>query len=441
MPTMSNYYRRQASFEEQQLYDHWLACRKLATPDQLLERFLHLFIDGEHYPDPDIVTALNTVIFSRWAEQEFKYVLNRCCRILVNYWWFQSHLRWAIVELVRLFDVPPQRPPLTPFERRLRQFVRQFTKTEEYLALKRLAQVVEETVEAGSVPHQLFAQTQTTTRKSLDRNEADRKPLGSLIHRYPYLYPYCLGDDSSDVGQQAVQQLQAERQERYERDLSRYVTYLIQQSQDLIRPGFTHSYQNPTLLTDEQLKKAVRYFAGKVDGDNTIRDSARQLLIYNSQPGQSYQGFKEQLYSYLTTAIDHENPKYGKHHFNNWLHTQLSTTLPDNDRQPLNGFLIGKTCHHLLDCLVSSPQYSSNHLIFIDLINNIGATATIGLVMKILLLYNNLKSNLERRFSLLFRHYEHVRDGVEWLINSLENFQIALSIHYGSVNFPCLNQL
>lgn len=429
-------YLQQPSREEQLIYDHLLERRKLDYPEDVLERFLSLFIDGSTYSDPKILEAVHRVAMSRLAEQEFKYLLSRCCRILTNYWWFQPHFRWAVVELVELLSLATPGVAATFATKRLRQLTRQFLQTEEYQSLRRLAQVVE-----GTSPSPRPKPAEEPSRLLLPSDRPvitpKQKTLGSLIHRYPYLYPHCLGGEASDGGQRAIEEMQAQTQRQYERDLSRYVTHLVQQSQT--HQPRSGNWTNPTLLTDQELKAAVRHFAGKMDGQRTCREASRRLLTYSAQ-GPSYREFKEHLYQYLTSSFGTEHTKYREHHFNSWLHTHLRNTLPQSDTERVSSFLIGKTCHQLLEALVASPQ-QTNHYVFLDLISNVGATVTIGLVLKVLLLYNNLRSNVEKRFAVLFKHYEHLLDGVDWLIHSLENLNIALSIHFGKVSFPCINQL
>ena len=106
---------------------------------------------------------------SKRAEQDFKFVLNRCCHILINHWQMQPQLQGAISELVALFEKPPE-PTRIPSRstRRLRHLVELFTETEQYRTLRRLSQVMSGTAQASS-------------------NES--REVGTLIQRYPYLYP------------------------------------------------------------------------------------------------------------------------------------------------------------------------------------------------------------------------------------------------------------
>jgi hypothetical protein len=443
---MNSPYYRPSSYEEQLLYDHFISCRKVESPEDLLERFRCLFIDGMDYPEPTVLETVHRLITSRLSETEFKFVLNRCCRILINYWWFQPSYRWAIAHLVHLFEASPRGMTRRLDTQRLRRLVDQFTQTEEYKSLQRLAHVVEDGKGLDS-PEPSLGQSahQYQSQKGQAATEQARS-LQALIHRYPYLYPYCLGgQNSSETECETIRQLQAERQQKFEYDLLRYVTSLIQEASHPSRSrnmAAKNMAKNPTLLSEDQLKTTVKHFTGQVEGSATYADLARRFQNLTSQK-QSYRSFKEALYRYLITSVD---SKYSKQHFDQWLQTQLKNTLPQSDTQPLNAFLVTRTCQQLLEALVASPQNAnpqnvSNHLVFIDLINNVGATATVGLLLKILLLYKNLKSTLEKRFALLFKHYETLTSGVEWLIESLENLQIAFCIHFGSVEFPCLKQI
>jgi hypothetical protein len=421
--TWTNNHIRYTTAEEQQLYDHLLYCVQVELPGQLIERFQRLFLDGARYVDPQIWLALEKVAMDKRAEQEFKFVLNRCCHILINRWQMQPQLQGAIPQLVSLFENPPDPKRVqSRGARRLRQLVQMFTETEQYLTLRRLSQVVSDSAEANG-----------------------SRQVGTLIQRYPYLYEHCLlSEDSSYEHQQTVRQIQARVQRRFELDLSQYVTYQVRRAQAIRSQSkealdrIIQPVQNPTLLSDRELAAALKQYVGKVHGSNTYRDIAQSFLTHSSQTG-SYKEFKDDLYEYLTASID---PAYGKRQFNDRLHTHLINTLPQWDSQKPTEFLVVRTCSQLLNFLVVESPQRPNHFIFVDLITNLGAIFTTGLLLKIVLLCRKVKPYLEKRFAILFNHYESaMRDGVPWLIQSLENLNVALSVHFGSADVSCLNQI
>lgn len=423
MTTWTNTNIRHTSLEEQQLYDHLLYCVQVELPTQLIDRFKGLFLDGARYVDPQVWVALEKLAMDKRAEQEFRFVLNRCCHILINRWQMQPQLQGAIPQLVALFENPPDPARVhSRGARRLRQLVQMFTETEQYLTLRRLSQVVSETAEANG-----------------------SRAVGSLIQRYPYLYEHCLlSEDSSYEHQQTVRQIQARVQRRFELDLSQYVTYQVRRAQAIRTPSkdgqerIIHPVNNPTLLSERELAAALKQYVGKVQGSYTYRDVAQSFLTHSSQTS-SYQELKDDLYEYLTASID---PAYGKRQFNDRLHTHLKNTLTQCDAQKPTEFLLVRTCSQLLNFLVVESPQRPNHFIFVDLITNLGAIFTTGLLLKIVLLCRKVKPYLEKRFAILFNHYESAtRDGVPWLIQSLENVNVALSVHFGSADVSCLNQI
>lgn len=423
MTTWTDFDIRHTTREEQQLYDHLLYCVQVELPHQLIERFQRLFLDGARYADPQIWLALEKVAMNKQAEQEFKFVLNRCCHILINRWQLQPQQQGAIPQLVALFENPPDPMRVqSRGARRLRHLVQLFTETEQYVTLQRLSRVVSETTEVNS-----------------------SKVVGSLIQRYPYLYEHCLlSEDSSYEHQQTVRQIQSRVQHRFEIDLSQYVTYQVRRAQALRSQSkdtadrIIQPVKNPTLLSDRELAAALKQFVGKVHGSYTYRDVAQSFLTHSSQTT-SYRVFKDELYEYLTSSID---PAFGKRQFNERLYNHLKSTLPICDSHRPTEFLMVRTCSQLLNFLVVESPQRPNHFIFVDLITNLGATLTIGLLLKIVLLCRKVKPYLEKRFAILFNHYEsYTRDGVPWLVTSLENLNIALSVHFGAADLSCLNQI
>jgi len=426
---MSGYSYQHFQCDKELLYTHLLNLRKLERPDQLLDRLHYLFIEGKDYPDPDVLVALNRIVLSKWAEQEFSLILNRCCYILMNYWWSYLGHEATAIDLVELFRTSPSTPANFTATQRLRELVKLFNHSEQYTELK-------QRVDASEVAHPL----------ENDKNQ----PIKSLVPRYPYLYPHCLMDwDSSDLGHQVIGQLQAKKEQQFEQDLHRYTTHLLRRSH-ATQPKESSAFSNPTLLSSQQLELSIRNFAGKAEGSKTYRELAQQF-VSSSRQAPSYRAVKQQMYEYLTASIKHSNcPDYGNHHFNRWLVDRLEAILPQNDTLRPNSFLMVQTCGQLIDCLIASPkQQPKHHGVFVDLTTNMGATFTIGLVLKIILLCREAKSNLlavksylAKRFAIVLKHYEtKVRGETEWLVECLENLMVAFSIHFGQADFSWVNVL
>ena len=132
---------------------------------------------------------------------------------------------------------------------------------------------------------------------------------------------------------------------------------------------------------------------------------------------------------------------YGKRQFNAKLYQQLMDTMPQCDSQKLTDFLIVRTCSQLLNFLVVESPQKPNHYVLIDLLSNIGPTFVMALLLKIILICRRVKPYLEKRFSILFDHYDNsTREAVQWLIQSLENLNVALSTNFGAADLSFLSK-
>ncbi|MGB7521905.1 MAG: hypothetical protein WA896_19930 [Spirulinaceae cyanobacterium] len=411
--------------EEQQIYDHLLNCVKEESPSEIVERFRLLFIEATGYPDAKVRDAIAKIVNAKYAEKKFKYILNRCCHIVINRWQIEAEQE-AISELLHLLEnASAPKSAYSRTARRMYTLVKGFLETDQYTTLHRLANVV---------------------GKKLEITVGKPHPVGHLINRYPYLYKHCLlSEDSSYEHQQTVMSIQASKQKNFEFSLSQYVTYQLRLAQ-MARMGQLNKgakpniqpVRNPTLLTEQELAIALKHFVGKVQGDYTYRDLAHSFMKH-TKDARSYRDFKDNLYEYLTFPI---NPRYGNTQFNERLYKQLQSTLPHSDFQKPNESLILRTSTQLLNFLIVESAYQPNHYVFVDLISNLGATPTVALLLKITLACHKVRPHLEKRFSILFNHYESSnKDGVPWLIQSLENVNIAFSIHFGAVDLSCLKQL
>ncbi|WP_339377337.1 hypothetical protein [Merismopedia glauca] len=421
-------YQHDFQTPEQQVYDHLLFCVHSESPQQLMERFRLLFLSNAAYPHEQVNAALEKIIFSRQAEAEFPLFLNRCCYILVNYWQMKPETQAAVPYLVKtLENTPTTNNVYARKHKRLLQLVKLFILTPQFNKLQCLAELI-------------------TTPPERQQQPVSQEPLKRFIRRYPYLYQYyLLADDSSYEQQQAVRKMQARTQEKFEIQLSQYVTYQMRLGQ-LTRQGVSasqaqrliHPVNNPTLLSEKELGKAIAHFTGKIDGVYTYQEVAHRFQAYSAHLP-AYKNFKDSLYQYLISTI---NTSYGERHFNQRLYQHLQNILPDCDRNKVDEFILVRTCNQLLNFLIVDSPQNLNHFVFIDLISNLGSPKTIGLILKILLLCRKVKPQLEKRLTILFNHYESSStEGLPWLITSLENLNVAYSLHFGKTDVSCLKQL
>jgi hypothetical protein len=416
----------ECSLEEQLIYQHFLHLVQMESPDQMIERFRALFIERANYPEPEIISILDKITGSKTATEDFKFFLNRCCHILINRWYMQPQLHHNIVDLISLFDLPYSTLGIGGFRfrelRRLRELLKIFTESEQYIILRRFMQLMNQT-------------PRFYTRK-------DKQPLVNLISRYPYLYEHCLiSEDSTIEQQETVRNFQSQVQRKFEIDLSQYVTYKVRRVQILrkVSPSeanrLLRPINNPTLLTDGDLYSTLKQFIGNAEDGYTYHERAQQFLQYTgiyTHPSTKFQNFKDDLYDYLITSVD---GKYGQRQFNQRLYNHIQNTLPDADNQRISEFLVVRTCSQLLNFLIVNSQASPQHSTFLDLISNQGSLPTIGLLLKVVLICTKVRPFLEKKLSILFNHYENATtDVIDWLVATLEQINIAMSIHFGDID-------
>ena len=422
-----------AKNRQQEIYDHLLYCVKTESPIEVLERFNHLFIKGTGYQDNRIRITLESIVEASNAKADFPLFFNRCCHIIVNRWQMQPNHKVEIIELVSLIEraLPPG-AVVTRTARKLRQFVKDFHHTEYYVRLQRLARLIDGSLEPES--------------RRGDRIEIISNSVGDLIQRYPYLHQHCLlTEASTEEFQQTVETIQAGIQSSYELNLSQYITYRVRLARMVkkykaanktkIPKRLVQKVENPTLLSDRDLDRALRHYLGKVEDNRSYYELSQNFLTHTSQV-LSYKEFKDDLYEYIVAGVD---SRFGKRRFNNKLHHCLNNTMADFEDRELDEFLTMRTYCQLFKFLVVDGKGRSNHQRYLDLITYLGEVKTIGLLLKLVLLCGKVKPYLEQRFSILFSHYEAVsEEQAPWLVKSLENLQVAFSIHFGEADFSLI---
>ncbi|MEM1367047.1 MAG: hypothetical protein AAGG02_03330 [Cyanobacteria bacterium P01_H01_bin.15] len=420
-----NAYFRPASAEEECLYQFLRESVQTWPPDKVLDDFYQLFFRGRLPRHEPIISALMVIVNSSQADY-FHFILNRCCHILINYWQLYPHFQPAVPKLIDLFERLTESRPQS-YERsgnRLQSLLTHFVTTDQFLKLQRLGRVI-------------------------SRNSENS--LGQLINRYPYLYEHCLlSEDSSYEHIQTVKHFKKRIQRHFEIDMSRYLTAELRQDRQrrdqepLIWTPHqgAHSQRtgkNPTFLPNQELSQALFTFAGPIEpGGLSGRDYSRRAFNQVMQAS-NYGNFKEGLFQYLTASID---TSYGRQQFNKRLEERLMTTLPQcRDQRPSESLLLRTSCQ-LLNFMVVENTRNPEHYVFVDLITNLGATTTVRLLLRLVLLCGKVRPYLEKRLSVLFSHYESfTRAGVPWLVTALENLHLALTLNFGKLDISAFMPL
>lgn len=389
--------------------------------EQIIERFRILFIQYSLYQVPEISTAVRRIIQLPQCQEKFNAIMNRCCYILINHQQLPQDKKNALKQLMNLFEQTIHKSESSYYgpgeTKKMLELIKCFTQSREYLSLKRMVEVI-------------------NISSTNNNNDPLNKPLKILNYHYPYLYKYLLmSPNSSKEHQQAIRKMQVEKQQKYEIDLSHYVTHLVRiQLSQVKRATFA---TNPTLLSNDELLFSIKQFVGKVEGNETYRDYAKRFLAYTTVP-QPYHLFKDSFYEYLSTSFNVESHRI-EVKFKNKLYKYLQNTMSNSDEQFLNESLMMKTCYQLLSLLIVHSSKQPQHFFFINLVGNLGPVTTTGLLLKILLVCQQVRPSLDKRFALLFKHYEFsTQKKVQWLVKVLENMQIALSTNFGRIDLSFL---
>ena len=411
MDSWAHYFERSITPAEVYLYDHLMREARTVEPTIVVEHFRQLFVDGVSYCNPRAIKALEWIVNAPFARSEFKFILNRSYYIVINAWRESSRNRVFIPALIDTVLTSPAKPDSSIHNQHLWQLTQDFIQSEQYQALKRLALTIRSERNRAKEP----------------QVKPSHVPLETIIHRYPYVYEYNLLTQDSTIEQRhTVQAMRNEAQKQYDLDLSRYMAYHHSSS---YRNVAVFPAQNPTLLSDERLNQALSQYVGKVDGSNTQRDLANCFLTY-SKWTRSYHEFKSDLYDYLTLSM---GPWFSGQRFGSKLSDRLQTTLVQYDNKPPTTALFQETCKSLLNFLVVESPQNPNHTNFIDLLGNLGATLTVSVLLKIILLCEQAKPWLERRFAILFTHYgDRPQTDVKWLIESMETLNVAMSTNFSN---------
>ena len=410
---------------EQIVYEHFLYVVRTETPVRVLERFRSLFIEGVNYSDNRIWTTIETLAFERTANQNFPLIINRCCYILVNHWQMQPSGQVPVASLVAMLaHLNDVRMTYSRVVRRLRQLLQFYLQGDDYPKLKRLNEVLN-----GN----------TSTKDTVGERQ-----LGTLINRYPYLYEHSLvSEERTFENVETIKRVQQGLRKQQETNLSQYLTYQVRRSRLKAQLGEDAannlpSVINPTLLSTKELGMAFGQFAGKAEGNATYQDLSRDFVSHlQMQP--IIKTFKGDLYDYIVSGVD---SSYGRRSFNDLLYKTIDAILPDRNNQRLDELGLLRTCTHVLNHLVVESPSNPQHFIFMDMISNLGAVFTTGLLLKIVLICQKVKPLLESRLSILFNHYESSQcKGVPWLVRSLENWNVAGAIHFGKIDASALSFL
>jgi hypothetical protein len=404
----------------------WLAeSLKQAADEDVILAFRHLLVEGKSLNDPSISAAIEEIALSKEksAQRDFLRIIDQVCYHLITSWLVDgkpSLISQLIDEIGQISNGKEQIYAKLP--RRLSQLWKLYVQDTYYQRLLKLQIVV--------------------TRQSTSTN--GKAPLSDLLDRYPFLYESSLlAEDATIEYLEIIQKTKRRAQREYEFRLSKYLTFQIRKAALRQNPDPQRSIDpvaNPTLLRSRDLGSALQSFVSNSrHGSENPWDSACsfQAQIY---PGMTFVDFKELLYRYLITDLDPASQ--AQNGFKSKLKEYLRGIIPENHAKPLDELSQVRAYTQLLNFLVIDSAERPNHMVLINLVSNVGSTATIGIILKIILICPKAQTSLNHRLAILFNHYYNSpQDDVSWLMKMLENWHIASTIHFGKIDTSLLKQV
>lgn len=406
----------QISSEAQTLYLYCLNCVQTESYSQVLEQFRCLFIEVEEYRDQQISQALKKIINSKRVGQEFPLILYRCSQILIHTWYQKKSTQSAIPELINLLTFESSsKINSRQISKEWKLCIKNFSKTQQYHQLKRLLFVINPEIFLTNHHPQC---------------------LGRLLNRYPFLYKYCLLDqDSIKEYRIMLSRIKTNQQKEFELLMVKYVTskgrtYSKNMSHQVQEKSYEipQAIQNPSLLNEAELVMALKHFI------RLVKTKHNQLKWLKSDPNMPFALFKKSLIDYLLRDLDELS---SRQQLQKYLEENVPNILSNCDAQPLNEFLILRTCSQLLNLFILKPNQNANSLSIIKLTTELGTTQIVGVFLKLILLAPKIKPHLEKQLAGLFSDNELMEQNqVNWLVKLLENVLIALSIYRGTIELP-----
>jgi hypothetical protein len=405
------------------IHQHLQEYTQTHDPEDVLQHLRRVFVETHTELVPELHHAISRLVMRKDAEAVFPSFFLACFYRIIDLWQLDLQLRPYIPQLLGVLEhLPTVGFRQARATRRLRELVLAFPVTEHYVCLHRLCQLFE-------------------------RHQADPDaPLEQLLYRYPCLYKALLlpAGNTAELAY-TVSYRYEHQQDDYEFRLGRFVMYQARLSQIAKARQLTQGAgrvlrreTNPTLLSDRELAVALRYFWGSLQGQQTQPMRAERLRT-NLNKLESYARFKEQLHTYLVgqsqTSEEHPMSNFAER-----LKEQLSAILAHHDQHRPNASLSLRTTTKLLNFLILENAQNCDHYALIELVSQLGASFTIGLFWKLILLCPPLLSEVEKRLAFLFNHYaQFPQQEVRWLIQLLENHQLATSVYTGHLDLSPLS--
>lgn len=367
------------------LYDFFLYSVQTEPVNVVLGTFRRLFVEyTESSTESELPVALYSIVIAN-SEQQFLFTLKRVCYILINNWGIQRRPD-AIKNLIAMFDDRIlMRPGVSLILKRLRGWMQDFVRSQDFQDLK------------------LFA-------ARYEQNDHWSSRYTSYL-----LAPQYLNLDNPLEQREAARNLSSQLKSKFRFDLAMYT------AKSQLESCIT-TVDNPTVLGEAaiNLVKMLLLQPGQFSYENLAN------LLHKQCQQLNYWDFKRALLHYLVYALPTKPITFS-----------LKAKLPDsvlplyrhNNSEPITEALILRTCKRVVDVLTSEDGEKPSTVFSMFLAQG-NPLILVILLLKVALFCPHVQSHLELRIASLIRYYEaYSEEDCRWVINFFEVFRITFAVY------------
>ncbi len=414
------------------VYEYLLQCVTTKSPPEVIQEFKNLLIQGRNV-DQRASKAFEKIISSAEGQQ-FNTILSYCFYLILDNW---SHTPKSLSYLAQLWEILDLVDQTKSYDRRrlqLIQLIKDHQRSPAYFQLKAIMAIID----PQAVNNIISANAAMTNEESNHNNSINTSIINTYLPRYTYLYNYFLPQEFElNYLRKYLQALQENRQKNFEIQLSKHIIYRFRLQQvakmKLLSKGagkIITKVNNPSLLSEPAFRIALQQYLG-VDRGSTILQRSQRFVIDNNSRS-SFQVFKQDLHRFLTNNIKPRNSNYN---FSQELKQKLDDAFFQSDRKPLNDTLILQTCRQLYSFLITDTHSATDPNKLANLIVNLGTAQVMIILIKIVLICPESKSDLEKKIALIASYYQlNAIQEIPWLFKTLEHLLVAFSIYFGKID-------
>ena len=435
MPVIKNIGGLQQPIEREinLVYDYLSNCAIAQTPQTTIEEFNVLFARGKN-DDIEVSQAMNKILTFPIDRQQFDLFFSHCFYLIFNCWIANCESLSHTSQLFQNIDTIANASSYDRRRKQLIKFISNYQQSKAYLKLKAVINIINF---PDNNSDRYSASIKSEISNELSNSKQHDFTVERYIYRYTFLYEYFSPQSLEfDRLNQLICSLKDIHCKDFEIKLSRHIIYRFRLKQvaqmNLLSRGagkVITKIDNPSLLSERAFRQAIQQYIGNNKQD-LLKQS--QNFIANNKIRSSYKLFKQNLSQFLIQDI---KPKNSNYQFEQRLKSKLETIFLQSNSRSINNTLILQTCRQLFSFLIIESNSKSNLPNFADLVTNLGTAQVMMILMKIVLICPDSKSDLEKKIFLIVHHYQqyNIKD-VPWIFKTLEHLLIAFGIYFGNID-------